>query len=78
MNKIKNKQMGPNQTWKVLHSKGNHQQNESTFYEMGEHASKWCNKQGFNFQNTQSSYNSASKKTPKNKQKTNTTQSKLA
>jgi len=29
-NKSKNKQMGPNQTYKLLHSKGNHKQNEKT------------------------------------------------
>ena len=28
--------MGPNQTWKLLHSKGNHWQNEKTTYWMGE------------------------------------------
>ena len=34
--KAKNKQMGPNQTYKLLHSKGNHKQNEKTTYRMGE------------------------------------------
>ena len=28
--------MGPNQTHKLLHSKGNHQQNKKTIYRMGE------------------------------------------
>ena len=28
----KNKQMGPNQIYKVLHSKGNHKHNEETTY----------------------------------------------
>ena len=27
--------MGPNQTYKLLHSKGNHTQNEKTTYKMG-------------------------------------------
>ena len=39
-NKSKNKQMGPNQTYKLLHSKGNHKQNEKTIYELGEHICK--------------------------------------
>ena len=28
--------MGPNQTWKLWHSKGNHKQNEKTTYRLGE------------------------------------------
>ena len=28
--------MGPNQTYKLLHCKGNHQQNEKTAYGLGE------------------------------------------
>ena len=28
--------MGPNQTYKFLHSKGNHQQNKETAYGLGE------------------------------------------
>ena len=35
-NKSKSKQMGPNQTYKVLHSKGNHKQNQKTIYGLGE------------------------------------------
>ena len=34
-NKIKNKQVGPHQTMKFLHSKINHQQNEKTTHRMG-------------------------------------------
>ena len=33
----KNKQMGLYQTEKILHSKGNHQQNKKTTHRMGEH-----------------------------------------
>ena len=33
INKNKNTQMGPNQTYKLLHSKGNYKQNEKTTYE---------------------------------------------
>ena len=35
-NKSKTKQMGPNQSYKPLHNKGNHKQNEKTFYGLGE------------------------------------------
>ena len=35
-NKSKNKQMRPNQSYKLLHSKGNHKQNEKTTYRLGE------------------------------------------
>ena len=38
--KNKNKQMGPNQMYKLLHSKGNHRQNEKTTYRMGENICK--------------------------------------
>ena len=34
-NKSKNKQTGPNQTYKLLYSKRNHKQNEKTAYKMG-------------------------------------------
>ena len=49
--------MGPSQTWKLLHSKGNHQssidghkrkQNEKTAYWMGENICKWSDQQGVN------------------------------
>ena len=39
--------MGPNQTNKILHSKGNHKQNENTTYRMGENICDW---QGCNIQ----------------------------
>ena len=45
--------MGPNQTYKLLHSKGNHKQNEKTTYRMGENICKRCAWQGLNFQNIQ-------------------------
>ena len=54
----KNKQTGPNQTYKLLHSKGNHNQNEKTTYRMGENICKWCNEQGLKFlKYTTSAYN---------------------
>ena len=43
--------MGPNQTYKLLHSKGNHKQNEKTIYRMGENIGKQCERQGLNFKN---------------------------
>ena len=45
--------MGPNQTYKLLHSKGNHKQNEKTTNGIGENINIWklCDQQGLNFQN---------------------------
>ena len=40
--KIKNKQMGPHQAYKLLHSKGNHKENEKTTYGLGKNICKWC------------------------------------
>ena len=34
--------MGPNQTYKLLHSKRNHKQNEKTTYRMGENICQQC------------------------------------
>jgi len=34
--------MGPNQTYKLLHSKGNHEQNENITYGLGENIHKQC------------------------------------
>ena len=34
-NKTENKQMGSNQTYKLLHIKGNHKQNKKIAYRMG-------------------------------------------
>ena len=42
--------MGPNQTYKILHSKGNQKQNEKTIYGLGENICKGWNQQGLNFQ----------------------------
>ena len=38
--KAKNKQMGPNETEKLLHSKGNYKQGEKTALRLGENNSK--------------------------------------
>ena len=40
-NKSKNKQMGPYQIKKLLHTERNYQQNEKTTYWMGECICKW-------------------------------------
>ena len=48
--------MGPNQTYKILHSKGNYKQNEKTTYGLGENIHKWCNTQELNFQNRQTAH----------------------
>ena len=45
--------MGPNETSKLLHSKGNHKQDEKTTLRMGEHICKWINGQRINLQNIQ-------------------------
>ena len=51
-----NKQMGPNQTYKLLHSKGNQKQNEKTTYRVGKNICKQCDWQGLNFQNIQTAH----------------------
>ena len=43
--------MEPNQTYKLLHSKGNHKQNENTTCELRKSICKQCNQQGLNLQN---------------------------
>ena len=40
INKNTNKQMGPNETEKLLHSKGNHKQDQKTTLRMGENIFK--------------------------------------
>ena len=48
--------MGPNQTYKLLHSKGHHKQIEKKTYRLGENICKWCDQQGLNFQNIQTAH----------------------
>ena len=50
-NKSKNKQMGPNQDYKLLHSKGNHKQNEKITYTLGKKNMQVMRLQGLDFQN---------------------------
>ena len=50
--------MGPNQTYKLLHGKGSHKQNEKTTNGIGENINIWklCDQQGLNFQSIQSAH----------------------
>ena len=48
--------MAPNHTYKLLHSKGNRQQNEKTIYRMGENTYKWCDQHAINLQNIQTAH----------------------
>ena len=70
--KNKNKQMGPNQMYKLLNSKGNHKQNKKGNLWTGRNVSKWCNRQELNFQNIQEliQFNNNNRKQLKNGQKT--------
>ena len=45
--------MGPSETSKLLHSKGNHKQDEKTTLSMGENICKQINGQKINLQNLQ-------------------------
>ena len=58
--------MGPTQTSKFLHSKGNSKQNEKTTHRMVENLCKWINWQGIDLQNLQRT--SAAPYQKKNKQ----------
>ena len=48
--------MGPNETQKLLHSKGNHKQDKRTTLRMGENICKWSNWQKINLQNIQTAH----------------------
>ena len=48
--------MGPNETSKLLHSKGNHKQDEKTALRMGENICKRINGQRINLQNIQAAH----------------------
>ena len=48
--------MRPNQTYKLLLSKGSHKQNEKTVSRLGENICKWPDQQGLNFQNIQAAH----------------------
>ena len=48
--------MGPNQTQKLLHIKGNHKLNEKTTQRMRENICKWCDQQRINLQNVQTAH----------------------
>ena len=48
--------MGPDETLKLLHSKGNYKQGEKTTIRKGENNGKWNNWQRLNFQNIQAAH----------------------
>ena len=48
--------MGPNETQKLLHSKGNHKQDEKTTLRMGENICQRSNRQRINLQNIQTAH----------------------
>ena len=56
--------MGPNQTYKVLHSKGNHKQNEKKTYGMGENICQQCNGHVVNIQSIQTAHTTQYWKNP--------------
>ena len=55
-NKKTKNPVGPSQTDKFFHRKGNHKENKKTAYSMGENSFKGCNRQGLNLYNIQTSY----------------------
>ena len=61
--------MGPNETWKLLHSKGNQKQNEKTTHRMRENTCKQCNQQGINLQNIQTAHAALYEKNKQRNQK---------
>ena len=48
--------MRPNETSKILHSKGNHKQDKKTTLRLGGNISKWSNWQRINLQNLQAAH----------------------
>ena len=54
--KEKNQQVGLHQTKKLLHSKGNHKQDQKTTLRMGENICKWSNWQRINLQDLQAAH----------------------
>ena len=55
--------MGPNETSKLLHSKGNHKQDQKTTLRMGENICKRSNGLGINLQNIQAAHAAQYQKT---------------
>ena len=43
--------MVPNQAYKILYSKENHKEDETTTYRLRENSCKWSEQQGLDFQN---------------------------
>ena len=61
--------MGPNQPYKLLHSKGNHKQNEKTTCGMKQNTCKRCNQQRLNFQNIGTAHTTQQQKNKQPNQK---------
>ena len=59
--------MGPNQTYKLWHSKGNHEQNEKTTYGLRENICRWWDWQGSNLKKKNAN-NTITTTTTKNQQ----------
>ena len=62
-NKSKNKQIGLNQTYKLLSAKETINMKWKDIYRVGENICKWCNWQGLNFQDTQTAHTTQQPKT---------------
>ena len=60
--KKKQKQMGPNKTYKFLHRKGNYKQNKKTTCKMRENSCKWCTQQELNLQNIKTTHTTPQQK----------------
>ena len=61
--KAKKKQIRSNRTDKILHNKGNQEKNnEKATYRLGENICKWCNQQGLNLQNIETTHTIQRKK----------------
>ena len=54
--------MGPNQTYKLSFSKGNHKKQKKTTYGMGENSRKLCNQQRLKLQNVQKTHTAQEQK----------------
>ena len=59
----KNKPLGPNYTQKLLRSKGNDLKKKKITHRMGKNLYKWCNRQGSNLQNIQTTHKIQQQKT---------------
>ena len=61
--------MGPNQTYKLLESKGNNKQNEQMTHRVGKNIGKWSTWQGINLQSIKTAHATQYKKSKQISQK---------